>query len=200
MLNIQKILASQSFFTQAGIYLNNFKLAGKHKRFQPEQSRLNKFREFLKGDDIAFQDITVPLLNKFKAYLKGAQKMSERSIVNDMVLIRTIYNQAIDGNVVDEKYYPFAKGKISIRLPNSLKIGLTPEEVKLLESPKIEEAYLNHARNVWLFSFYFAGMRVSDVFRLRWADFQNERIFYSMVKDDKPGSLKIHEKAIKILA
>ncbi len=192
--------SGQTFFAQATIYLNNFKLAGKYNRFHPEQSRLGKFREFLKGDDIAFQDITVPLLNKFKAYLKGAQKMSERSIVNHMVLIRTIYNQAIDGNVVDGKYYPFGKGKISIRLPNSLKIGLTPEEVKLLESAKIEEAYLNHARNVWLFSFYFAGMRVSDVFRLSWSDFQNERLFYSMGKNDKPGSLKIPEKAIKILS
>ena len=43
-------------------------------------------------------------------------------------------------------------------------------------------------------------MRVSDVFRLRRSDFQNERLFYSMGKNDKPGSLKIPEKAIKILS
>lgn len=41
-------------------------------------------------------------------------------------------------------------------------------------------------------------MLVSDVFRLRWSDFQNERLFNSVGKNDKPASLKIPEKAIKI--
>ena len=42
-------------------------------------------------------------------------------------------------------------------------------------------------------------MRVSDVLRLRWTDFQDDRMYYSMGKNDKAGSLKMPEKALKIL-
>ena len=59
---------------------------------------------------------------------------------------------------------------------------------------------MHHARNVWLVAFYFAGMRVSDVLRLKWTDFQNDRLYYSMGKNEKPGSLKIPDKALKILS
>lgn len=42
-------------------------------------------------------------------------------------------------------------------------------------------------------------MRVSDVLRSKWADFQNDRNYYSMGKNDKSDSLKIPEKALAIL-
>jgi integrase len=42
-------------------------------------------------------------------------------------------------------------------------------------------------------------MRASDVLRLRWSDFQNDRLFYAMGKNTKAGSLKIPLKASAIL-
>jgi len=53
---------------------------------------------------------------------------------------------------------------------------------------------------MWLFSFYFGGMRASDVMRLRWDDFRDSRIYYTMGKNSKSVSLKIPEKAQKILS
>src|SRR5690606_35809824 len=41
--------------------------------------------------------------------------------------------------------------------------------------------------------------RVSDVFRLKWSDFHNDRLFYSMGKNNKVDSLKVPEKALKIM-
>jgi integrase len=43
-------------------------------------------------------------------------------------------------------------------------------------------------------------MRVSDVLRLKWTDFQNDRLYYAMGKNAKAGSLKVPEKAWAILA
>jgi integrase len=110
-----------------------------------------------------------------------------------------VFSHAIKDSVVDSKYYPFGKGKTKIKFPDSIKIGLTAEEVKQLEEVALPDSTHNHARNLWLFSFYFAGMRVSDVLRMRWSDFQNNRLHYSMGKNNKPGSLKLPEKAIAIL-
>jgi integrase len=61
------------------------------------------------------------------------------------------------------------------------------------------ESTLNHARNLWLLSFYFAGMRISDLLRLKWSDIDDGRLSYTMGKNAKSGSLKIPEKASWIL-
>lgn len=189
-----------SFFCSAESYLENFKTAGKYNRLNPDQSRLKQFKEFLGDKDISFQEINVPLLNKFKAWLKGKKGASDRSIVNNLIIIRTIYNLAIKANVADPKHYPFGKEKIQIKLPESIKIGLTMAEVNAIENLDLQnKPILNHCRNLWLFSFYFAGMRISDVLRLRWSDFQDDRLTYKMGKNAKTGSLKSSEKALAIL-
>lgn len=190
-----------TFFAQAGIYLEDLKTAGKYNRYTADKPRVKHFKEFLQGAEITFSDITVPLLERFKIYLKTSKlKLSERSAVNHLVVIRSIFSQAIKGEITDRKYYPFGAGKISIKFPDSLKVGLMPEDVKKLEDVKLlKNSFENHCRNLWLFSFYFAGMRVSDVFRIKWSDIQNDRLHYKMGKNDKGGSLKIPEKAFSII-
>lgn len=189
-----------SFFTLAEEHLNNLYERGKYNRYNSEKPRVKHFKEFLKGNDITFQEITVTLLNRYKAYLKGKRKVSERTIINHLILIRTVYNQAIKSNLVDAKYYPFGKDKVPIKLPQSVKIGLNKEEVEQLEGLDLSSTpYLNHARNVWLFSFYFAGMRMADVLKLTWDDFKDMRLHYAMGKNQKTGSLKTPQKALNIL-
>lgn len=191
---------NSSFFEQANIYLDNIKVSGRYNRYVSEEPRIRRFKTFLKGKDITFREITVALLNKFKAWLKGEHRISERTVMNYFILIRTIYNQGIKSHVADPKYYPFGKDKIVIKNPESIKVGLSAEEVKRLEAIVLPlDSYLHHARNVWLFSFYFAGMRVSDVLRLKRSDFQDARLFYAMGKNNKAGSLKVPDKAMAIL-
>jgi integrase len=52
---------------------------------------------------------------------------------------------------------------------------------------------------VWLISFYFAGIRISDVLELKWKDFVDDRLNYRMGKNSKLVSLKIPDKVKKIL-
>ena len=198
--NNLKSAKQATFNAQSDIYIDLLKKQGKFNRISADQPRIKHFKEFLNNTDISFKEITVPLLNKFKAYLKGTRDVTERTIVNHLIVIRTIFNQAIKGNIVDQKHYPFGKGKIPIKFPDTLKIGLTPDEVKAIEELDLpSDSYVNNARNIWLFSFYFAGMRVSDVLRIKWSDLQNDRLYYSMGKNAKGGSLKVPEKALKII-
>ena len=187
-----------SFFAQADAFLKNMQQAGKYNRYVTEECRIKRFRLFLEGSDIAFSDISVPLLHRYAAWLKGTYRLAERSIVNNLMIIRTIYNQGIAAQIIDKRNYPFGKGKISIKLPDSAKNGLTPEELLKLETVQLT-GLEDHARNIWLFSYYIAGIRISDVFRLKWSEIANERINYTMGKNLKAGSLKLPEKAIAIL-
>jgi site-specific recombinase XerD len=191
---------SSKFFGQAEIYLRNLKQSGKYNRYSSDKPRINRFKEFLNNEDISFQDITVSLLNRFKAYLKGTREITDRTVVNHLVVLRTIFNQAIKDNLIDSKYYPFGKDRIRIKFPDSKKTSLTIEEVKKLEELVLpKESNLNHARNLWLLSFYFAGIRVSDLLRLRWANIEDKRLIYTMGKNAKGGSIKISDKADNIL-
>lgn len=189
-----------SFFTLAMERYNDYIKMGKHGVAGSDKAKINNFRKFLKGEDINFADITVHLLDKFQIYLSSFQKIGQRSVMNHMLLIRTLFNKAISDGLVDQKYYPFGKNKIKIKLPESLKIGLDEEEVKKIIALDLEEGSpLFHARNKWLFSFYFAGMRISDVLKCKWSDFSDGRLHYRMGKNQKIVSVKIPDKVADML-
>lgn len=196
----QKIKPSvgSTFFLQAELYLKRLKEGGKYNQYTADKPRIKHFKEFIK-QDIEFQDISVALLERFQSHVKNDLNLSERSAVNHIVAMRSVFSFARKEGVLDEKIYPFGKGKMKIKFPESSKVGLNAEEIMRLEQVQLANPLANHARNLFLFSYYFAGMRISDVLRLRWSDFQNDRLFYSMGKNQKVGSLKIPDKAAEII-
>ncbi|QMW05465.1 site-specific integrase [Spirosoma foliorum] len=195
-----KPVTGATFVPQAQLFLDRLKNAGNFNVYAAEKCRLKIFKDFIGGHDIAFSDITVGLLEKFKRHLKSDRKISDRTIVNYLITIRAVFNQAIKEESLDKKYYPFGgEDKINIKLPESTKIGISLDDVVKLETVKLTNPTHDHARNLWLTSYYFAGMRISDVLRLRWSDFQNERLHYTMGKNNKVGSLKLPEKVQRIL-
>ena len=197
--HVKGVLGNRSFFILAKTYLDQLEQEGKHNRVSAEAPMIKHFKEFVKGN-ILFQEISEGLLKKYQAYLSGTRNVSKRTVINHLVPIRTIFNLAIREGLVDRKFYPFGKGKIVIKFPESVKIGLTQEEVQKLEALELTPGKPTwHARNVWLFCFYLAGMRVSDALRLTWGDIQNDRLFYAMGKNDKAGSLQLPIKAQRIL-
>ncbi|MDD7885469.1 hypothetical protein [Flavivirga sp. 57AJ16] len=107
-----------------------------------------------------------------------------RPITNQLIFIRTIFNIAIRNNFIDNTIYPFANEKERIRIKSSNhKIGLTKKEIERIEQLNLPElSSIWHTRNVWLIAFYFAGIRISDVVRLKWSDFKNDRLYYIMKK------------------
>lgn len=189
--------AGSSVFAQADLYVERLKEEGKYNRWNCEKSNVKHLKGFL-GHDIAFQDLTIPVLERFKAYLVGKKKVSLRTAINNWITVRSIFSQAIKEEVCDPRYYPFGKGKLKIKFPDTKKIGLSADDVAAIEKAELSKE-ANHARNLWLISFYFAGMRVSDVFRLKWSDFQDGRLHYIMGKNNKVDSLKASEKVFAIL-
>jgi len=86
-------------------------------------------KEFAEGD-MHFSEIDPLFLKRFKAWLKATRKVgdrpiSDRTIMNHFVVIRSIFNQAISANLVDRKHYPFGRGKVVIKFPDSDRISST---------------------------------------------------------------------------
>ncbi|PCE62678.1 site-specific integrase [Sediminicola luteus] len=187
------------FFGVAELHLDNLQKAEKYRQYHTQKGRIEKFRRFTGQQTLAFKDISVFLLKNFESYILNQEKRKPRTAVNYMILIRKIFNLAISEGIAERSIYPFGKGKVQIKIPESEKIGLSIEEVKKLENADGLTPAQQQAVNVWLTSFYFAGIRVSDVLQLRWSDFHDNRLHYRMNKNQKLVSLKVPEKALRIL-
>lgn len=189
-----------SFFKMANEHISNLSAIGKHNRASSEQGMLNNLSVMLNKSDILFHQIDESFLNKLKVFLIGSKGVSERAVVNHYVFIRTIFNRAISNNLVDAKYYPFGKGRVKIKYPESVKIGLDGEEIRAIEEMTLKQGSPQwHTRNVFLFSFYLAGVRISDVLHMKWSDITEDRLSYKMGKNNKVVSLKMPSKAIEII-
>jgi len=207
-----------TFVPQSKIYLERFVQRDNYNCYIAEKSRVKIFIKYISGKDItkekptgkkdevetglgdiAFSDVTLGLLERFKDELISKRGAGERTIANYLMCIRSIFSQAIKDGVIEDKYYPFGKGRISIKQTSSTKIGISVTDLRKLERIELSDKSQDHARNLWLFAYYFAGMRISDVLRLRWTDFQNDRLHYKMGKNNKSDSLTIPPKAQAIL-
>jgi len=189
-----------TFSSYAQEYLDGLFKARKIKVYNSDSSRIKNFKEFLKQGDLFFEDISTDVLKHFIIYLEGTKELQPRSIVNHLILLRTLYNRAISEGIVEPTYYPFGRKKLTIRIPQSQKIGLDAKEIKRIEQLDLKEGtMLWHTRNVFLLSFNLAGMRIGDLLRLKWDDFKDERLFYVMGKNSKPGSIKVNSKVKEIL-
>lgn len=196
---ITKPFGEESFNSVSQKYLSELETNKKLTRYKTDKVRVNHVINFSGSDHLSFQEINENFIKEFISYLRIRRKNSQRSIVNNLVVIRTIFNIAIRQGTVDSKYYPFGKGKIQIKFPETNKVGLTAKEVQKIENLKNLSDQEEHARNVWLFSFYLAGMRVADVLKIKWKDIFDGRLHYRMNKNDKLLSLKLPEKLMPIL-
>ena len=190
---------SSTFYEVANDFLFELEANNKLAQLSADKVRVNHVINFNKSKQLAFPEIDESFLRKFKIYLKKEFNLSERSIVNNLVVIRTIYNRSIKMGLVDRKLYPFGSDKIRIKFPETEKIGLNKQDIIAFETVKDLTDNETHARNVWLFSFYFAGIRAADVLEIRWSDIYDERLHYRMNKNSKLLSLKIPEKALSIV-
>jgi len=192
-------LENTNFFDVANNYLTELENNNKLSRLSSDRVRVKHVLNFTQSKQLTFQEIDEKFLKQFMMYLKNKCSLSERSVVNNLVVIRTLFNKAIKMEIVDRKLYPFGTDKIRIKFPETNKIGLTITEIQKIENVKGLSENEKHVRNVWLFSFYLAGIRIADVIKVRWSDIYDGRIRYKMNKNSKYLSLKLPNKISPIL-
>jgi integrase/recombinase XerD len=201
------------FKTFAKAYLEEKRSLGKYEVFNTDMLYVRRLLDYAGNENLSFPEITVEFLRGWIVYLKQIKKVfkdeskpveyiSERTVTNHLIGIRTIFNRAISDKAISADYYPFSgKGKIGIKLKGGKKIGPEEWEIKRIEELDLSEysPIMQDARNIWLTEFYFAGMRVTDCLLLKWVDFQNGRLYYQMSKNGEHGSVKIPDKAKVII-
>jgi integrase len=151
----------------------------------------NSFFSFCKNQKILFKEITVEMLDKFETHLRITGS-NDGGIGVRMRELRAVYNDAIKKGVVDEKYYPFKKYKVSKLKGQGFKKALLRSEVKLIENLDEEKyPHLVEAKQLFVFSYYTRGMNFYDMMKLRWENVIDDKIVYTRSKTKGKFIIKI---------
>jgi site-specific recombinase XerD len=162
-------------------------------------SAISKFRNFVKGKELQFKDVNLKLLNDYEAYMVS-NGLKTNTIHNNFKILRAIYYAAQKEGIVPVDKNPFLIFKLKID-SQIKKDKLTAEEIVAIENLSLpENSLIWHVRHCFLFSFYCAGIRVSDLLQLKWQNISvADRVEYKMDKTGGYKSIALLPKAKAIL-
>ena len=164
------------------------------------ESALKKFEEFTGTRDINFEDINVTMLKDYINYCSNKLENSNTTIRHSLIILGIFYKQAIQEDLVDANLYAF----------NKISMKKEPGERSYLNKMQIEE-FKKHEVNpnskapvikdMFLFSIYAGGLRLSDVVELTWENINVEenRIVKQIRKTGRTHSFKFGQVARDIL-
>ncbi len=178
-------------FEFAEDYFKKLEAAGKWNTVNSRRAIFSKFKAWLGQDSIQFEQITAQLLENYKIYLMG--KNAKSTVHVNFKRIKEQFNRANKLGV-----YPGAFPFVQLEKGKVKRDKLTAAEVKKIEDAELT-GYLNDVRNFWLFSFYCAGIRFSDLCLISHKMISKGRLKYAMAKTDHTPDRKLHPKAIDII-
>ena len=196
----QEILgrSSMSFFQFAEKYLGSLERSGKVLTYNKKKGLINKLKEYVGNHILTFDDIDVHFLTKYAEYLRDKKNNKPNSIHTDLKNIRAIIKRAILEDEIPVEKNPFLKYKLKT-VPTK-KEYLTEAELEAIEKLKLDPKTVRfHHRNIYVFSCYAGGLRISDIFRLKWQNFDGERIVLDTQKATNTVSIKLPDKALQII-
>jgi len=98
---------------------------------------------------------------------------------------------------------PFEKNpflKIKLRGLATKRTFLLDDELELLKRLELSKnCQLNHHRNLYLFSAYACGIRISDLLMMRWRNVSGDRLCFQIRKNKETLGIKMPPKALEIL-
>lgn len=185
--------ATESFFQYFEDYVEkNF--GNKFGTYRQYQGFLNRLKMTNGNRDLEFREFDEDFIEK---HIKDRKKWgnSQNTISNALKKVRTVVKQAIkDGKMQNNPLdYKLKFEEVEDR-------HLTMEEIKRIEELELDpKKNIFHVRNCLLFSYYNAGMRISDVLSLKWENVLSTMLKYKMVKTNTLIQHEIPLRAQQIL-
>jgi integrase len=188
---------SSDLFVFAEGFKNDLLKHGSAGNYKKYRTIVNSLKSFVNKDELFFNEINLDFLARYQSYLKEIGN-TQTTIHGYVGRIRSLFNKAIRAGVLDMGSTPFTNYKI--KQGKVTKDRLNIEEIEKIENLKLESGSLIwHVKNIFLFSFYNAGIRISDILLMRWDNIINGRLSYKMFKTTKSHSLILLEKPLAIL-
>ena len=139
--------------------LGKYGSASKHRSLL---SRLSEFRSL----NTRFDEIDLAFLRDFELFLRKEGNVNN-SIATKFAIFKAAYNKALAEGLFLQKINPFAKYKVGSLWTRTRKRAITKEDIQKLVAleiaPNYRTDYAEFARDIFLFSYYTAGINFTDM-------------------------------------
>lgn len=150
----------------------------------------------------ALEAIDLDYLKGLELYLRQRGN-KDNSIATRFAIFKAIYNKAVKEGKVAVKQNPFTLFQVGSLWAKTRKRAIDKDDIQRLIDLEIPEGhtteYQRLARDLFLFSYFTAGMNFGDIARLRYKDIVKGRVNYSRHKTQKLLSFQLVPMALQIL-
>jgi integrase len=150
------------------------------------------------GRSLTFEDLTVHFIGQYDNYLRVELGNTTNTVHSNLKVIRRIINKGIDEELFSFEKNPFHRYKLKWDKPK--KDFLTEDELRLIEALDIPEgSKLRLYRDMFVFSCYVGGLRISDLLFLERVEYDGERVLLNTEKTGEVVSILVMGKAKEII-
>ena len=156
------------------------------------QSALGRLKKFMNGKagELYFSDITPGWLNRFIENLQE-EGLKENTVNFYCRILRAVYNRACNEGVTGtDDNSPFRR--VAFGCVKTVKRAVDGETIKKIVRAQVgDDAQLELARDLFLFSFYSRGMAFVDMACLKQENIVDGAIYYTRRKTGQPLRVKM---------
>ena len=195
--NPVRLVTVEELFKQYMHRLEEEKRIGYRLSIQQTYNSLIKFSRHL---DFPFSEMDCNWLRRYETWLRKQGK-SENTIGIRFRNIRTIFNLALDMELVRQEDYPFKKLKVSKLHQETAKRALSKDEIQAVISYPVggKDFYTRLAVSLFTFSYFMGGINFVDMAYLTEKNIIEERLIYHRKKTSKLINLPLQEEALMVL-
>lgn len=149
-----------------------------------DNTKTNKFKKFLKGEDISFSDINFDLLSRYKNSL---EEEGLKSATRYLSIIRQVYNYAVENDDYVPKKNPFKSSLFNKKITSTtINRNLTKEQVKSMFEIKYSKgwnrSYKDVALDFWRFCFLMRGINFIEMAVMKTKDVSEDYYVFTREK------------------
>ena len=115
--------------------------------------------------------------------------------------LRSVFNKAVELQLVKRDYYPFDAYKVSKFDTRTKKRAITKEDVRKVIALDLSQGYPSErlARDIFVFSYFGAGINFADIALLKYGNVRDGRVQYVRKKTGKPINFLLTEEMRNII-
>jgi integrase/recombinase XerD len=175
-------------------YIDKLKTENRVSTYQSYQCALISLKKFKAR--LKFEEITPEFLDSYERYMLECGK-SSTTVGIYLRSLRTIYNQAIEADLVKKELYPFKKSKFQIPAGRNIKKALLIGEIEQIINYKTEiGTSMDKAKDFWLFSYLCNGLNIKDICRIHYKDIDGDML--NVIRAKTQHTTKSNQQVISI--
>lgn len=187
-----------NIFLFADEFILKYRDKGDISSYEKCKAIMHKLEIYLGNRDLCFQDIDVPFLTKYEKYLRTVIGNAQNTIHTNLKVFRTLFNEALRQEIIGHSDIPF--NKYVLKSEKTQRVFLTNEELSAVENVKLPTGSKQALyRDMFIFSAYTGGIRISDMLLMKWKHFDGTHIHFKIKKTSSQLTIKLPQKALEIL-